>query len=161
MNQPTPAWAQRRRNWALLYGTVFVVFGILSNFPGLYGLNPPWDAMLPWVSLGLPAIGLILFIVGLKRAFGQPDIYRGTILGSILTAFSVLLLGGSVWFHHHLKDLPASAGAPHVGQKAPDFSLSDTNGKTVSLSELLSTPIDTASAKVPKAVLLVFYRGYW
>jgi hypothetical protein len=59
-----------------------------------------------------------------------------------------------------------------VGQKAPDFTLSDTNGKPVSLSELLSTPINgkTMNAPVgnaqqaptsPKGVLLVFYRGYW
>jgi hypothetical protein len=161
MNQPMFALALRRRNAALFYGTVFMVLAVLSNFPVLYGLNFPGQAILPWVSLVLPAIGVLFFIVGLKRAFGQPEIYRGTILGSILTVVSVLLLAGSAWFSYHLKDLPASAGAPHVGQKAPDFSLSDTSGKTVSLSELLSTPIDTASAKAPKAVLLVFYRGYW
>ena len=44
------------------------------------------------------------------------------------------------------------------GKKAPEFSLSDTNGKLVSLSELLTTPVD---GKTPKGVVLVFYRGYW
>jgi peroxiredoxin len=45
-----------------------------------------------------------------------------------------------------------------VGQQAPEFSLSDTDGRAVSLSELLSTPVN---GRVPKGVVLVFYRGYW
>jgi peroxiredoxin len=54
--------------------------------------------------------------------------------------------------------LPASKGAPQVGQRAPDFSMPDSSGKTVSLNELLTTPIN---GNAPKGVLLVFYRGYW
>lgn len=38
-----------------------------------------------------------------------------------------------------------------VGDLAPDFSLSDQNGKTVKLSEAVKTA----------PVVLVFYRGYW
>ncbi len=49
-------------------------------------------------------------------------------------------------------------GAPQVGQKAPDFTLTDTTGRQVSLNELLTTPINGTA---PKGVLLVFYRGYW
>jgi peroxiredoxin len=56
------------------------------------------------------------------------------------------------------KQLPASRGAPQVGQKAPDFTLKDTSEKPVALSELLSTPVNGSK---PKGVLLVFYRGYW
>jgi len=54
--------------------------------------------------------------------------------------------------------LPASKGAPQVGQRAPEFSLPDSSGKTVSLNELLTTPVN---GNAPKGVLLVFYRGYW
>ncbi len=36
-----------------------------------------------------------------------------------------------------------------VGKTAPDFTLSDQNGKQVTLS------------KADKPVVLVFYRGYW
>ena len=36
-----------------------------------------------------------------------------------------------------------------VGEKAPDFSLTDENGKTTTLS------------KIKGPVVLVFYRGYW
>jgi len=54
--------------------------------------------------------------------------------------------------------LPASSAAPQVGQKAPDFTLSDTNNKPVTLAQLLVEPINN---KPPKGVLLIFYRGYW
>jgi cytochrome oxidase Cu insertion factor (SCO1/SenC/PrrC family) len=38
-----------------------------------------------------------------------------------------------------------------VGQAAPDFTLEDSGGKAMSLSEL----------RGKKSVVLVFYRGYW
>jgi peroxiredoxin len=54
--------------------------------------------------------------------------------------------------------LPASTGAPHVGQKAPTFTLNDPNDSPVTLAQLLTEPINN---KPPKGVLLIFYRGYW
>jgi len=48
------------------------------------------------------------------------------------------------------KSLAAVAFAITVGQRAPDFTLPDQNGKAVSM----------AAAQGHKAVL-VFYRGYW
>jgi hypothetical protein len=54
--------------------------------------------------------------------------------------------------------LPPSHGAPQVGQKAPEFTLTDANGKSVALSQLLTQPID---GKSPQGVLLIFYRGDW
>jgi len=58
--------------------------------------------------------------------------------------------------------LPTAHGAPQIGQKAPVFTLADTHGKPVSLSELLSAPINgKAPSSNPRGVLLIFYRGYW
>jgi peroxiredoxin len=54
--------------------------------------------------------------------------------------------------------IPASKDAPQVGQRAPDFTLTDAGGKAVSLNELLTMPIN---GNAPKGVLLIFYRGYW
>jgi hypothetical protein len=60
------------------------------------------------------------------------------------------------------RHLPASHGAPQVGQKAPDFSISDIHGKPVSLSEMMALPVNgKAGSPNPRGVLLVFYRGYW
>jgi len=50
-----------------------------------------------------------------------------------------------------VREVPASAGTPRLGQKAPDFTLSDQNGKPVALADLLS----------PHGAVLIFYRGHW
>lgn len=58
--------------------------------------------------------------------------------------------------------LPSSQEAPRAGQKAPDFTLPDTSGQPVKLSELLATPsAEKAAPQKGRWVLLVFYRGYW
>jgi hypothetical protein len=91
--------------------------------------------------------------VGLFRAFGNPRAYRGKIFGSILTLLSVLMIGlFSYVIFYELRQVPASTGAPHVGQTAPDFMLLDQNEKPVGLGDLLSGS---------KGVVLIFYRGFW
>ncbi len=52
---------------------------------------------------------------------------------------------------------PPSKGAPKVGQKAADFTLPDSSGKSVKLSDLFAA---SQGQKAPW-VLLIFYRGYW
>jgi len=52
--------------------------------------------------------------------------------------------------------LPALAQAPRakpvaVGEQAPDFTLTDQNGRSQSL----------AAERGKRPVVLVFYRGYW
>ncbi|MGH8101604.1 MAG: hypothetical protein ACREIW_09920 [Chthoniobacterales bacterium] len=98
----------------------------------------------------------------MKRAFGQPVIYHGKIFGPILAVLSLLVAGlfGYVVFCE-LRDLPASSGAPHVGQKAPGFTLTDQDDRPVSLGDLLSSPASDASTAKPSAVLVIFYRGFW
>ena len=113
----------------------------------------PNDAGFPWANLLLFGIGAALLIGGLFRAFGRPQVYRGKIFGSIFAAIAVLVVAFfSYGIFYVVRQVPASAGAPRVGQKAPDFMLLDQNGKPVGLGDLLSGS---------RAVALICYRGFW
>ena len=144
---------KRKWNWPIWIGFVVVVAGLFS-----YGffVRFPTTRDFPWANLLLFGIGAALLIVGLFRAFGRPQVYRGKIFGSIFTAIAVLVVAFfSYEIFYVLRQVPASAGAPHVGQRAPDFLLLDQNGKPVGLGDLLRGPSG------PKPVALIFYRGFW
>ena len=93
------------------------------------------------------------------RAFVNPQTYGGKIIAPVFAILSAVVFGMSVWGLHHARDLPPASTAPRVGEKAPDFTLANSNSQATSLSQLLSEPISNSAP--PKAVLLVFYRGYW
>ena len=141
---------KRRWNWPIWIGFAVVVAGLFS-----YGffVRFPTTRDFPWTNLLLFGIGIALLLLGLFRAFGRPQIYRGKILGSIFAAIAVLIVGlFSYEIFYVLRQVPASASAPRVGQKAPDFLLLDQNEKPVGLGDLLSNS---------KGVALIFYRGFW
>src|SRR5438270_429564 len=83
-----------------------------------------------------------------RRAFKQPQLYRGKILGSLLGALSVAAIGFfSYGLFYVVRQLPPASAAPRAGQKAPDFTLPDQNGKAVTLAALLgSEPNGAAGA---------------
>jgi hypothetical protein len=152
------ALTQLRRNRALWTGFLLTVLAVLANVL-VFLVAVPGEPAILWLGLFLSIAGLALLLAGVKRAFAQPQIYRGKISGTILTVVSLLLFVLGAFGFYHARDLPGSAGAPKVGQRVPEFSLVDKGGKPVSLSQLLSSPL--ANGAHPKAVLLVFYRGYW
>jgi len=149
---------QRRTNSALWYGLLITLFGIATQF--LYFLRSPQPIphVLPWINLLLPALGLVYLFIGLARAFGRSAIYGGKIWGSGVTGIALLLLAGNVALFRHTRDIPKSEGAPQVGQRLPEFTLLDSSAQQTSLSQLFAA---SADGPQPKAVLLVFYRGYW
>ena len=159
MNATTPSVAalnERRRNSAVWLGLILAIVALLSQ--GLFFVKVPGQGALPWLSLALATTAVILVLLGVKRAFFESKLYRGKIAGSIITVISVLVFAVTVFGFVTARKIPGTAGVPQVGQQAPDFTLSDTTGQQISLAQLLSTPVGNAH---PKAVLLVFYRGYW
>ena len=149
---------RRKWNWPLWTGFLFILAGFFS-YP--FFARFPVTRDFPWANLLFFGIGGVLLIAGLVRAFGKPKLYRGKILGSMLTVLSLLIVGFFAYaVFYTLRQLPPSTGAPRLGQKAPDFTLPDQNDKPVSLANLLSAP-SSASTDRPSAVLLIFYRGFW
>jgi hypothetical protein len=141
---------KRQWNLSLWIGFLFVLAGFLSY---TFFARFPVTRDFPWANLILFCFGGILLVVGLFRAFGNPRAYRGKIFGSILTLLSVLMIGlFSYVIFYELRQVPASTGAPRVGQTAPDFMLLDQNEQPVGLGDLLSGS---------KGVVLIFYRGFW
>ena len=152
-----PANNKRRPNAPLWLGFLIVLFAFLSYIP-IFAKYPVTRDM-PWANFLIFAFGFILLFAGLRRAFSQPALYRGKIAGPILATLSVAALAFFCLTIFSLgKHLPPSAQAPKVGERAPDFALTDTTGKTVSLASLLST---SATSQPVKGVVLIFYRGYW
>ena len=156
----------QRLNWQIWAGFL-VSLAALFSYPLLF-VDWPITRDFPWANLLLFAIAAILLFVGVRRGFAPERRRFSKIVSSVLAALSALVLGMFIFVAFVASRwLPASTGAPQVGQKAPDFNLVDTNNKPVSLSELLSSPIKTEPAasaggpRAPKGVLLIFYRGYW
>ncbi|MGA3088324.1 MAG: hypothetical protein ABSD75_06910 [Terriglobales bacterium] len=150
-----PEITEKRWNWPLWWGFLLVLAAMLCNVVLL--VKVPGQRAIPWLSVLLAAAGLVLLVRGLQHAFGQPPVYRRRILSSILSLVSLLLASLAFFVFFYARALPPSLAAPHVGQKAPDFTLPDTAGQPVSLDGML-LPRDGVA---PKAVLLIFYRGYW
>ena len=141
----------KRRNILLWVGFVLVLLAVGTYIP-IFTLFPVTRDV-PWVNYLLFAAGGVFFALGLRRAFGQPELYRGKVLGSILAGLSLALVGlFSYGVFYAAKDLPAAATAVPVGRTAPDFTLSSADGRQISLSDQLKTT---------RAVVLIFYRGYW
>jgi len=137
----------RRINWLLWSGLLLSVAAFATYF--LVFINVPTTRDVPWPTLLLFAIAIVMLIIGLRSATKRRALaWIVTILGIGIAAFfcfAVLIAG---------KQLPASESAVGVGAKAPGFVLLDTNRKPVALARMLAAPSN-------KGVVLIFYRGYW
>lgn len=73
----------------------------------------------------------------------------------VTLVFALLLLSAPASAQLGPKDgadlAPTDLNRIKVGQPAPDFTLQDTDGKAITLSDF----------RDKKTVILVFYRGYW
>jgi uncharacterized membrane protein len=134
---------------------------LLGVFANVASFLTNAGSLILWLCLILPALGMVFLLLGLIRAFRERQVYGGRVAGVIITVLALVFFAFSTLGFFFARALPPSSHAPQVGQKAPDFTLTNTSGESMSLAQLLSTPIDASAGTRPKAVLLVFYRGYW
>lgn len=142
---------KRRRNILVWIGFAIVIASLVSYIP-VFAVFPV-TRDIPWVNYLLFLVGGVLLAAGVRRAFRDPEHYRGKMSGSILAALSALVISffvlGVTYF---TRQIPSGATAVSVNQKAPPFVLTDAAGKPVSSAGLLMDH---------RGLLLVFYRGHW
>ena len=142
---------KRRRNILNWAGFAIVLVALVSYVP-FFALFPA-TRDIPWANYLLFLIGGAMLAAGVRRAFRDPEHYRGKISGSILTALSALLFAFFlVSITYFSKQLPSAEAALGVNQKAPPFVLINAAGNQVSSADLL---------KNHRGLVIVFYRGYW
>ena len=150
-------------NWALWSGFLLSPVAFLS-YPLVFE-RWPVTRDFPWANLLLFAVSGLLLAVGVRRA-AAPGRLRGLRVGSavVVTAVSAAIFASfAMNVFVRARQLPASAGAPRIGERAPAFTLPDENGASVSLDSLIaSAPVPGAPARqATRGVLLVFsmYAG--
>ena len=146
----------RTRNFLPLAGFVVCAVALVSYFLVFARYIVTRDV--PWASWLLFAAGLAMIVAGIRRAFRQPERYRGRVMGPVFGVLSLAVLGLFLFLTLFFsRQLPAGGNVAKVGGKAPDFVLPDTQGRPVRLSEVLQP----AGGAPGSWALLIFYRGYW
>jgi drug/metabolite transporter (DMT)-like permease len=142
---------KRRRNILNWVGFAVIILALLSYIP-FFALFPATRDV-PWANYLLFLIGAALIAAGVRRAFRDPDHFRGKVSGSILAVLSALLFAFFVVsVTYFSKQIPSAETVLGVSWKAPPFVLLDTAGKEISSADLL---------RDHRGLVLVFYRGYW
>jgi hypothetical protein len=151
---------KHRWNWQIWTGFLLALAVTPAYF--VFFARFPVTRDMPWASWIMFALAGLLLWAGLAKAFASSRVYRGKIVGPILAFLSI---GAAVFFGYATlyasRKLPAAAGAPRVGEKAPEFTLADTSGNMVAMSTLLSEPMPGMDGQKPRGLVLIFYRGYW
>jgi len=148
---------QKSWNWRLWIGFIVALLAPFGYFSLLEKISFAF-----WISVAAFVIAIVLLADGLRRAYAQPEAYRGKIAGPILAILALGVIGLFSYANHMMGQAYAkAANAPRVGDKAPEFLLTDASGRKVDIAQLLAAPLAGGAARAPRGVLLVFYRGYW
>src|SRR5882724_11612386 len=115
---------ERRTNVAPWWGLLFALGALGCNVALFVGSLA--QAALPLLSLFFALIAMIFLVSGLRRGFGQPQVYRGKALSVVLTVLALLPVALTAFAYVTARKLPDSTAAPQIGQKVEDFTLSDT-----------------------------------
>ena len=148
-----------KRSWnPRIWAGFALALAAVASYPLVF-IKYPITRDVPWATLVLLVPAIVLLVSGLARAFRQPEAYRGKIAGSLVATVTALLVGFFLFgVFYATRQIPASHGAPKVGDAAPDFTLPDSTGRSVTLSGLLTSPFvgnassTTGSASGPTAV---------
>lgn len=150
----------RSLNWPLWSGFALSPIAFLS-YPFVFE-RWPITRDFPWVNILLFALAALLLVIGLRRAFAARRLRWLRITSALIAAATSIAIFASfaMSVFVNARHLPASAHAPQVGERAPDFTLPDDSGAPVSLAALLS-PTSGSGAAASNGVLLVFsmYAG--
>jgi hypothetical protein len=101
---------------------------------------------------------------GPEAVRGRAKPFRGKIVSSILTLLSVSIFAVFLLCYFSCDETVASGcRIAKDRREGPGICFPDTHGNLVSLSTILSAPLDPSnpSRSAPKGALLIFYRGYW
>src|SRR3954468_13884075 len=121
----------RGLNWPLWSGFLLSPIAFLS-YPFVFE-RWPVTRDFPWVNLLLFGLTALLLVIGLRRAFapGRRRWLRIT-AGLMATTVSLAIFANfAMSVFVHARDLPASAHAPKVGERAADFTLPDESGAPI------------------------------
>ena len=140
---------RRPRNHAVWLGPLVTFAGAFSYFA--WFARYPLLRDLPWLNLGLVAVGLLVSFAGVWRAFSPAFPHRGKVLGSAGLLLSLLL---TLLFNFYVFSLsyrlPAPTATTLSMTEAADFTLMDQRGQPVRLADFRG-----------RKVVLTFYRGFW
>jgi hypothetical protein len=123
--------------------SVLIALGAIAAYPSL--LRVPLVRNHPEGYVVAFAVATALAALAVVRARGR----RWP--AWLALSFSGLLLIGGAWFDFIIARVPVTSTVLRVGERPPDFRLTDASGRPVTLSEY----------RGQKPVVLVFYRGYW
>jgi hypothetical protein len=137
------------RNHLLWIGPLVVFVGAVSYF--LVFARYPALRDFPWVNLPLVLLGVLLVAVGVRRTLARDSGVRKKIFGTLALVFSLIIAGLFCFYVFSLSyGMPEPSDLTAKLETAPDFSLADQDGRTVTLSDLRG-----------RNVIIVFYRGHW
>src|SRR6059036_3604800 len=105
---------KRRWNVAVWVGFLVVLAAFLTYVPVFSRFPATRD--FPWANLLMFGAGLVLLTLGLRRAYREPQLYRGKAAGSILLSLGVVALAFFCFGYFYLmRQLP-----PRRARRASD-----------------------------------------
>ena len=143
--------ASPRRNWPAVTGLLLGLAGVVGYFLVVFFLAARLPAVRNWARPNwlLVGAGLTLSTVGVWRTVSRRGEFQYRLRAVGLAIANGALAGAFAWLLYGMSAVPPASG-PAVGVPAPDFTMTDQDGRTVRLADFRGAPL-----------LLVFYRGHW